>query len=138
MSATPQDLTEKRRQLGVLLDELKATLAAENQALRSRDAEGLEAAAARKLTLVGALEEATGNYCRAGGKLDREEMRDLRRQALACARANRINGGAIELNRNMVSRLIDTLRGGQPRGIATYDASGRLHRAAAGRPVGHA
>lgn len=123
--------------MGLLLDELKLTLAAEQQALMGRDADALEAAAARKLSLVTALEEATGNYCRAGGKLERDELRELRRQAQACARANRANGGAIELNRTLVGRLLDTLRG-TPRGPATYNASGRLQRGGAGRPVGHA
>ena len=59
----------------------------------------------------------------------------LERQAKACAQANRVNGGAIELNRNMAGRLLETLRGGT-RTIATYDASGRLNRRNAGRPVG--
>lgn len=121
--------------LGGLLDELTEVLATELKALRQRDSDGLEAAAARKLELVSALEAATGNYCRAGGKLDRATLGTLERQAKACAQANRVNGGAIELNRNMTSRLLDTLRGGA-RTQATYDASGRLNRRNAGRPVG--
>lgn len=137
MSKAKPDKNESRRQMGLLLDELKLTLAAEQQALTGRDADALEAAAARKLSLVTALEEATGNYCRAGGKLEQDELRELRRQAQACARANRANGGAIELNRNLVGRLLDTLRGA-PRGPATYNANGRLQRGGAGRPVGHA
>lgn len=137
MSKATPDKHESRRQMSLLLDELKLTLAAEQQAIAGRDADALEAAAARKLALVTALEEATGNYCRAGGKLERDELRELRRQAQACARANRANGGAIELNRTLVGRLLDTLRG-TPRGPATYNASGRLQRGGAGRPVGHA
>ncbi len=135
MSTAPSRLAELRQELSALLDELTAMLATEFTALRQRDSEGLEAAAARKLELVAALETATGNFCRAGGKLDRESMGALERQAKACAKANRVNGGAIELNRNMAGRLLETLRGGA-RAIATYDASGRLHRRNSGRPVG--
>lgn len=128
-------LTELRQQLGTLLDELGVVLASELKALRQRDSEGLESAAARKLELVVALETTTGNYCRAGGKLDRPSLAALERQAKACAQANRVNGGAIELNRNMTGRLLDTLRGG-PRPLATYDANGRLQRRSPGRAVG--
>lgn len=135
MSTTPSGLEALRQELGGLLDELTEVLAKELKALRQRDSDGLEAAAARKLELVNALETATGKYCRAGGKLDRETLGALERQAKACAQANRVNGGAIELNRNMASRLLETLRGG-PRTIATYDANGRLNRRNAGRPVG--
>ena len=131
----PPPLAELRQQLGNLLDELGVVLARELQALRQRDSENLESAALRKLELVAALETATGNYCRAGGKLDRASLASLERQARACAQANRVNGGAIELNRNLTGRLLDTLRGG-PRPLATYDANGRLHRRSAGRPVG--
>ena len=135
MSATPSALDGLREQLGSLLDELTEVLAEELKALRQRDSEGLEAAAARKLELVTALETATGNYCRAGGKLDRQTLGKLERQAKACAQANRVNGGAIELNRNMAGRLLETLRGGT-RTQATYGANGRLSRSGAGRPVG--
>ena len=137
MMATPHALAALRQELGALLDELSVVLASERNALRQRDSDGLEAAAARKLELVAALETATGNYCRAGGKLDRQALATLARQAKACALANRINGGAIELNRTMTGRLLETLRGG-PRLIATYGANGRLQRRNVGRPVGHA
>ena len=137
MIAMPPPLGELRQALGALLDELGVVLAKELLALRQRDSDGLEQAAARKLELVTALETATGNYCRAGGKLDRQSLATLERQAKACAHANRVNGGAIELNRNMTGRLLETLRGG-PRPIATYDANGRLQRRTAGRPVGQA
>ena len=130
-----QPLAELREELAGLLDELSLVLADELTALRQRDSEGLELGAARKLELVTALETATGNFCRAGGKLDRQSLAALARQAEACAHANRVNGGAIELNRNLTGRLLDTLRGG-PRPLATYDANGRLHRRSAGRPVG--
>lgn len=135
MSTSPSALDGLRDELGALLDELSEVLATELKALRQRDSEGLEAAAARKLELVAALETATGKYCRAGGKLDRQTLGKLERQARACAQANRVNGGAIELNRNMAGRLLETLRGGT-RTQATYDASGRLHRSPGGRPVG--
>ncbi len=132
-----QPLAELREELAGLLDELSLVLADELTALRQRDSEGLELGAARKLELVTALETATGNFCRAGGKLDRQSLAALARQAEACAHANRVNGGAIELNRNLTGRLLATLRGG-PRPIATYDANGRLQQRTAGRPVGHA
>ena len=135
--AVPSAVDTLRRELSTLLEELSAVLAAEYAALRARDGERLEAAAARKLELVTALDAATGNYCRAGGKLAPAEFGALQHQAAACARANRVNGGTIELNRNLVARLLDTLRGGA-RAITTYDASGRLHRRGAARPVGHA
>ena len=128
-------LAELREELGALLDELTTVLAAELKALRQRDSEALQAASARKLELVTTLEIATGKYCRAGGKLDHETLGALERQAQACVHANRVNGGAIELNRNMTVRLLEILRGGA-RTIATYDASGRLHRRNAGRAVG--
>ncbi len=137
MSAMALPLSALRQELAALLDELRVVLANELTALRQRDSDGLEQAATRKLELVTALEAATGNYCRAGGKLDRQSLATLERQAKACAQANRVNGGAIELNRNMTGRLLATLRGG-PRPIVTYDASGRLQQRAAGRPVGHA
>ena len=135
MSTTSAVLAELREELGARLDELTTVLAAELKALRQRDSEALQAASARKLELVTTLEIATGKYCRAGGKLDRETLGALERQAQACVHANRVNGGAIELNRNMTGRLLETLRGGA-RTIATYDASGRLHRRNAGRAVG--
>jgi flagellar biosynthesis/type III secretory pathway chaperone len=135
MVTTVPSLAELRQELSALFDEMSVVLAKELTALRQRDSEGLEHHAARKLELVAALEAATGNYCRAGGKLDRQSLATLARQAKACAQANRINGGAIELNRAMTGRLLETLRGG-PRPIATYDASGRLQQRASGRPVG--
>lgn len=125
-----------RDELATLLDELAASLACEYDALGQRDSERLEQTVARKAALVAALEAATGNYCRAGGKLNQTELGELRLKAAACQRANRINGGAIELNRNLVGCLLDTLRGGAR--ISTYDASGRLKRRDQARPVAQA
>ena len=124
-----------RTQMETLVADLGAVLVAEHDALRSRDSAGLEAAAARKLELIQALESASGNYCRAGGNLADPELADVRVRAKECMLANRANGGAIELNRNLVTRLLDTLRGGT-RGPATYDASGRVRQRDSARPVG--
>lgn len=130
-------LSTLRDELDLLLGELDAVLIAENTALRQRDSLGLEHAAALKLELLERLETTSGNYCRAGGNLADPELSSVRVRAATCMRANRINGGAIELNRNLVGRLLDTLRGGT-RLPAVYDASGRVQQRELARPVGYA
>lgn len=130
------DLPALRQELGLLLDALGAALAAENTALHGRDSAALERAAASKLELLGRLEDTSGNYCRQGGNLGEPELAGLRARAALCMRANRVNGGAIELNRHLVAGLLDVLRGGS-RTPTVYDASGRVQRRDSARPVGH-
>jgi flagellar biosynthesis/type III secretory pathway chaperone len=123
---------EFERLLGALGDTLREEL----NALRCRDIGALEAAVQVKADLIAALEQATGKYCRPGTPLPLE-WSEVRRLAAACAEANRVNGGAIELNRGMVARLVEITHGGRL-GPATYTAHGHLKRRDASRGVGYA
>ncbi|MGE0484853.1 MAG: hypothetical protein AB7Q81_11995 [Gammaproteobacteria bacterium] len=131
-SADPAAREAFERLLGALGEALREELGA----LRSRDVVALEAAVQTKAGLIAALEQATGKYCRPGKALPLE-WNEVRRLAAACAEANRINGGAIELNRGMVARLVEITHGGRL-GPATYTAHGRLKRRDASRGVGYA
>ena len=126
-------MAAEQHEIAALLAELSGTLANEREALRLRDSERLEAAVAHKAALVAALETATGNFCRNDPARAAADLAGLRELAVACARANRVNGGAIELNRNLVERLLDTLRGVRPTPV--YDASGQLNRRETQRAV---
>ncbi|MCB1749218.1 MAG: flagellar protein FlgN [Gammaproteobacteria bacterium] len=128
----PAARPEFERLLGALGEALRDELAA----LRSRDVAALEAAVQTKAGLIAALEQATGKYCHPGKALPLE-WSEVRRMAQACAEANRVNGGAIELNRGMVARLVEITQGGRL-GPATYTAHGRLNRRDASRGVGYA
>ena len=123
-----------RVELAELLEALSGALSDELAALRKRDVEQLTAAVQHKAALIAALNTATGKYCRDGQPLP-AAWADVRRLAAQCAEANRVNGGAIELNRGMVSRLVEIAHGGRL-GAATYSASGRIQRRDASRPVG--
>ncbi|MEQ8660745.1 MAG: flagellar protein FlgN [Gammaproteobacteria bacterium] len=125
-----------RGEFTALLEALSHALADELAALRARDVEQLTAAVQQKAALIAALDSATGKYCRDGEPLP-PGWADVRRLAAQCAEANRANGGAIELNRGMVARLVEITQGGRL-GTATYSASGRIQRRDASRPVGHA
>ncbi|MEQ8232535.1 MAG: hypothetical protein RLW61_19405 [Gammaproteobacteria bacterium] len=132
----PSTAPAGRNELAELLTALSGALADELAALRRRDVEQLTAAVQHKAALIAALDDATGKYCRDGRPLP-PEWADVRRLAAQCAEANRVNGGAIELNRGMVARLVEITHGGRL-GTATYSASGRIQRRDASRPVGHA
>ncbi len=134
---TLAELRQLKEETGTLLAALDRALAAERAALRSRDAEALERAAADKTDMVGALEVLGGRICRLDRQTLAREFADLRPLAQALARANRVNGGAIELNRAFAERLLAVLHGGG-RGATVYDASGRLRQRPGARQVGYA
>lgn len=125
-----------RDDIAGLLTELSTTLAAEFGALRAHDVALLEAVVAQKLALVGALEKACSDIRDDPEASARGNLQPLNELARNCLRANRINGGSIELNRNMIDRLLDTLRGTSHTPV--YDAGGRVQRHQNGRPVGSA
>ena len=110
-----------------LLATLQALLADELAALGSHDAARLEAIVARKTALVATLETATRHLATLPAAA--AEWAALRPLATACANANRVNGGAIALNRGLVERLVALTR--CPAGPATYTAHGRLTPGAA-------
>ncbi len=135
MTATAAGADEAQH-LEQLLAEFASALRDEFEALRERDLERLNAAIARKSELVSALEASTGKFCRSGRELA-QTWPELAALAAQCAEANRVNGGAIALNRGLVSELLDTLHGPR-RAEPTYDAAGRLARRDRARPVGTA
>jgi flagellar biosynthesis/type III secretory pathway chaperone len=115
-----------------LLNALAGTLEQEHDALRMRDLAALNSAIADKAALVTALEAATKTLLRDGhGEL--VEQSELHQLAQRCAEANRVNGGAIALNRSLVTGMLNTLRGGSS-APSTYDALGKIqHRDTAHR-----
>lgn len=132
----PPAADSERDAIADLLGELAAVLRDEFEALAARRLDALTAAVARKSELIAALETATGKVCRNGRELA-QTWPELAALAAQCAEANRVNGGAIALNRGLVSGLLDTLHG--PRRTApTYDAAGRVSRRDRARPVGTA
>lgn len=120
-----------------LMRDLGTALGAEFGALRARDIDALEAVVAQKTAIVNALEAAGGRIKRLDPAARSAQFADLGSAARDCLVANRINGGAIELNRNLVERLLDTVRG-TPRGIPVYDANGRVSQRQTGRQMGRA
>ncbi len=125
-----------KQRIETLLGELAGSLEDEFAALAARDLDALTAAVERKAALISELENEAGNYCRAGEQLP-HDWPDLRALAARCADANRINGGAIALNRSLVSGLLDTLYSDQQPRTTTYDASGRIGPRDHARRVGY-
>lgn len=117
-----------------LLATLEALLADELAALGSHDAARLEDIVARKTALVATLETATKHL--AALPATAAEWAAIRPLATACANANRVNGGAIALNRGLVERLVALTRD-VPAGPATYTAHGRLAPGVAARDLTH-
>lgn len=130
-----------KKDIEQLMAELSETLAHEYDALRNRDIETLEALIERKAAIVVQLESATRELERSrDGHIDGDLLEDwpeLREMAEDCVLANRTNGGAIELNRGLVTNLLDTLYGAS-RSERTYDAHGHLNQQDAARSVGRA
>lgn len=126
-----------KRELATVFGELEAVLTAEFAALRSRDVAALEQSSAAKSALVSRLERLTPQLARLDRAAIARELAAVRAQAQGCLAANRVNGGAIELNRSFTERLLDVLRG-ERRAAPLYDAGGRLERRAGLRRVGYA
>ena len=122
MNARPSagDENLHRYRINELLEELERVLAAEYKALISRDLDQLEQATQRKNALVEQLDDCAGTLTERPAGSD-----EIKRLLERCAQANRVNGGAIDMNRNFVAGLLDTLRGHMP-GQRTYDSRGRL------------
>lgn len=136
-SARQADVAALKSEVAGLMNDLSTALGAEFGAIRAHDVDALEAVIAQKAAIVSALEAAGRRI----GQLPAAEragaFADLGTLARECQTANRINGGAIELNRNLVERLLDTVRG-TPRTLALYDANGRVQRRQSGRQMGRA
>ncbi len=131
------EVSALRDEVAGLMRDLGTALGAEFGALRARDIDALEAVVAQKMAIINALEAATVKVGRLDQAIRAEEFNELGSVARDCLVANRINGGAIELNRNLVDRLLDTVRG-TPRALPVYDAQGRLNRHQSGRQMGRA
>ncbi len=131
------DVLALREEVAGLMRDLGTTLGAEFGALRARDIDALEAVVAQKTAIVNALEAASGKVGRLDAATRVGEFAALGAQARDCLVANRINGGAIELNRNLVDRLLDTVLG-TPHGLPVYNAQGRLNRRQTGTQMGRA
>ncbi|MBI4696219.1 MAG: flagellar protein FlgN [Gammaproteobacteria bacterium] len=114
-----------------LLQDFESVLAAEYEALRTRDTGQLDAAIARKNVLAAELDAIGRQLPPPGPDLDSShEWAELRALILRCSQANRANGAAIEANRKFVTSLLDILRG-RSATERTYDARGRLGGGAA-------
>lgn len=116
-----------------LLDELNGLLDDEFDAIRSRQLEQLTKTVERKTELVKQLNELTGKYCRNGQDLP-DAWPELAEQARHCLQRNREVGGAIAVNRALVSGLLDTLCGSTAT-APVYGASGTVKTGARSRTV---
>lgn len=139
MSVTQDNLGSARRQptelfaqFAAQLRELGELLAAEFEAIRSRDADAITGFATTKQALVGQIDVSVASL---GSSLDALiddpqafsnglEIIELMRQ---CKNANRVNGAAIESSQTFAGALLDIMRGRTP-GDAIYTANGRLGR----------
>lgn len=122
-------------ELTALLGAFNDVLQEERSALGAHDSERLAAVVERKSALVVELEAAIARHC-PPGQQPPPQWREISRLAGACAEANRVNGGAIMLNRSLVSGLLDIAQGGRP-GTSTYTAAGRLRQRATSLGVGY-
>lgn len=118
-----------------LLDAFNGVLQEEHAALGDHDAERLEAVVERKSALLAEIETAIDKQGPVG-QTPPPQWRELRRLASTCAEANRINGGAIMLNRSLVAGLLDIAHGNRA-GSSTYTAAGRLQQRGASLGVGY-
>ena len=141
MTPKSNGLAPSKETVEALMAEMSGVLSEEFDALRTRDVERLEATAAHKSTIVAALESAAHSIRRSRDAQEGADIADdwpeLQALARDCQMANRANGGAIALNRRLVSNLLDTLYG-VSREQRTYDAGGHLDQVEAVRSVGQA
>ena len=133
--ATDQLMDAGKEEIESLLRELSGALDDEFTALRTRQLDAFTLAVERKAALVGALEAATGKYCHSDGELP-QAWDSIRTLAEHCVDANRVNGGAIELNRGLTTTLLDTIYGGRLE-TPTYNATGKVRRRDSVRQVGY-
>lgn len=116
------------RRLRALLTEFDAVLSAEYEALRERNADGLDAAISRKQRLARDLDTVTAQVTPPPTIADPallEEWSEIRTLLGRCALANRTNGAAIDASRSFVTSMLDILTGRNVR-ERTYTARGRL------------
>lgn len=149
------------RRLGEILDALQGEvrgltrlLQAEQEQLRERDPDGIAAAARDKLKQVQSLEGTscalTSLLAERGLKPDRsglatclttpglqQRWNDISAHLEACAQLNRVNGGVIEVSRNVAERLLALLRGDADGG-GLYSAAGKVHSSSALAPIAKA
>ena len=122
-------MDEIKSEMMVLLERFSIILADELRAIKTRDVDALEEILQHKNELTSALENLTAAI--RPNELDAEDFhfplawQDLRALAAHCARANRANGGAIDLNQNLTMQLLDIMRGLPPQS-RTYDHRARL------------
>ncbi|MEM7542712.1 MAG: flagellar protein FlgN [Pseudomonadota bacterium] len=109
------------------LEQFLSVLELERAQLASGNANELQQTLREKLSLANDLAGANIDL----GKLDSASAlpaalkRDLIETSQACAFANRVNGGAIDLNRGFVARFLSVLRVGAST-TPTYDAGGKV------------
>lgn len=126
--------SEARRQLHEALTVFLEILEEEAEALRRRNAEGLEQAIARKKTQTGLLAALTpecefpADGAPSSDPVERAELDTLKALITRCAQANQTNGAAVAANREFTQSLLDILRG-RPPGERLYEASGKVSRA---------
>ncbi|MBI2802777.1 MAG: flagellar protein FlgN [Gammaproteobacteria bacterium] len=121
------DALASPRHLRALLTEFDAVLSAEYDALRERNADGLDAAIARKQRLAHDIEVVTTQVTPPATPDPEllEEWSEIRTLLGRCALANRTNGAAIDASRSFVTSMLDILTGRNVR-ERTYTARGRL------------
>jgi flagellar biosynthesis/type III secretory pathway chaperone len=125
--ATPA--VRARHRLHALLQNFDAALAAENDALRRRDPEGLRLTVEAKQRLAGDLEQLAPHVKAPDGSdaeaRDLAQWNEIQHLLSRCALVNRTNGAAIEASRAFVNSLLDLMIGRRPV-ERTYTASGRM------------
>lgn len=121
-------------EMDALLKALRDTLDDEFDALHQRDTERLATAVENKSRLLSELED-KARHLGSLGEAPPPQWQEMKTLLADCAKRNRVNGGAIALNRNLVAGLLQTLVGNQ-RNTPTYDASGKLGADAGARRVG--
>ena len=136
------------------LHRLTESLQDEQTQLRQRDPDGIAGAAQDKLAQVQSVERGsaalTALLAEKGLKPTRtalaaclttselqHQWQDIAAHLDACAQLNRINGGVIEVSRNVAERLLGLLRGDANAG-GLYSAAGKVQSASRFLPIAKA
>lgn len=147
--------------LGAVLDTLQDSLhrltgllQEEQTHLRGRDPEGIAAVARDKLAQVQSVERGAAALatllaekglqptrdglaaCLTSPMLQRQ-WQDIAAHLQACAQLNRVNGGVIEVSRNVAERLLGLLRG-DAGGGGLYSAAGKMQGSSPLLPIAKA
>ncbi|MGE0388350.1 MAG: flagella synthesis protein FlgN [Gammaproteobacteria bacterium] len=136
------DFASRYESMAAVAAQLETLLGEEQQALRKRDAGGIQALVERKLDLLRALDSATAELNEAlrlaglpagrqgiartlAAPAAREAWQRLRGLGAACAEMNRTNGALIEVGRAFTGALLEVMRGPSP-APRLYDRGGHI------------